>query len=83
VVGCVSKLAAAQPDEVVALGGDQMRVQIFGKPSVRVLSSRRGTLRIHRRVLPALNRTGKHTCRMLHRGNCCRYAARARRARAV
>jgi hypothetical protein len=33
VVGCVSKLAAAQPDEVVALGGDQMRVQIFGKPS--------------------------------------------------
>ncbi len=32
VVGCVSKLAAAQPDEVVALGGDQMRVQIFGKP---------------------------------------------------
>ena len=33
-VGCVSKLAAAQPDEVVALGGDQMRVQIFGKPSV-------------------------------------------------
>jgi hypothetical protein len=28
---CVCKLAAAQPAEVAALGGNQMSVQLFGK----------------------------------------------------